>query len=418
MNEKTISEKILSEKSGKDVKAGNFVIAEVDWCIGQDGTSPLAIDQFYNMDFDKVANPDHVIFFLDHSAPASRKELSNDHQKIRAFAKKFGCILSDVGNGVCHQLCAEKYVKPGDILIGADSHSCTGGALGAFTTGMGSTDIAVGIGLGKTWFKVPETIKVTYSGNLQKGVYSKDLMLKLIGLIGANGANYKAIEFSGDTILRMKQEQRFVFSNMAVEAGAKTGIIETDDNTSLYLKKQNRENDYAHIFSDPNALFEKNIEIDSSETEPQVACPHTVDNVKGVSDLKEVKVDQVYIGTCTNGRLSDLRIAAEIIKNGKVKEGLRLIVGPSSRDVYCSATKEGLIEVFMNAGGLILPPGCGPCVGIHGGILADDEVCFSTQNRNFLGRMGNPKSFIYLGSPATAAATALYGKITDPREVL
>ncbi|MHA1491593.1 MAG: 3-isopropylmalate dehydratase large subunit, partial [Promethearchaeota archaeon] len=415
---KTISEKIIGKHSKKDVSAGDFVVAMVDWCIGQDGTSPLAINQFNLMAFKKVFNPNQVLFFLDHSAPASRKELSNDHKKIREFAMKHGCVLSDVGNGVCHQISVEKYVKPGDLLIGADSHSCTGGGLGAFTTGMGSTDIAVAISLGKTWLKVPETIRVEYSGTLKKGVFSKDMMLQLIGQITANGANYMALEFSGDTIENMEQEQRFVFSNMAVEAGAKAGLIATDDKTLKYLKKHDREKDFKKVDPDVNAKYKKIIKIESSEVIPQVACPHAVDNVKPASKLKDVKVDQVFIGTCTNGRLSDLKIAAGILKNSRVANGVRLIITPSSRDVYYQAIKEGLLEVFMESGGIIMPPGCGCCVGIHGGVLGDNEVCFSTQNRNFLGRMGNPNSYIYLGSPATAAATALYGKITDPREVL
>ncbi|MHA1659416.1 MAG: homoaconitate hydratase family protein, partial [Promethearchaeota archaeon] len=331
---KTISEKIIGKHSKKDVSAGDFVVAMVDWCIGQDGTSPLAINQFNLMGFKKVFNPNHVLFFLDHSAPASRKELSNDHKKIREFAKKHGCSLSDVGNGVCHQISVEKYVKPGDILIGADSHSCTGGGLGAFTTGMGSTDIAVAISLGKTWLKVPETICVEYSGTLKKGVFSKDMMLQLIGQITANGANYMALEFSGDTIENMEQEQRFVFSNMAVEAGAKAGLIATDDRTLKYLKKHDREKDFKKVEPDANAKYKKIIKIESSEIIPLVACPHAVDNVKPASKLNDVKVDQVFIGTCTNGRLSDLKIAAGILKNSRVANGVRLIITPSSRDVY------------------------------------------------------------------------------------
>lgn len=412
---KTLAEKIISEHAGKDVKAGEYVIAKVDVAITQDGTGPLAIRSFNKMGFDKV-KPERTVLYLDHSAPSSRKELSNDHNFIRNFAEKSGATISDVGDGICHQVTMEKYIKPGDLLTGADSHSCTGGAMAAFTTGMGSTDVAVAMGLGKTWLKVPQTIKVVLKGKMPEGLYSKDLILYLIGTIGADGANYKALEFAGPVIKDLTQEERFVLSNMAVEAGAKAGLIGSDQKTKEYLELQGRGDDYREIQADEDAEYEKVIEIDVSKIKPVVAVPHTVDNMKFAEELEDIKIDQVFIGTCTNGRISDLRIAAEILKDRKVAEGMRLIVCPASRDVYLDAIDEGLIDIFINAGGLIMPPGCAACIGVHGGVLGDGERCLSTQNRNFLGRMGNPKGFIYLSSPATAAKTALKGYITDKME--
>jgi 3-isopropylmalate/(R)-2-methylmalate dehydratase large subunit len=409
----TLAEKLISEHTGTSVHAGQFVIANVDVCITQDGTGPLAIKNFESIGFKKLAHSDRTILFIDHSAPSSQKELSNDHNIIRTFAKKYGAILSDVGEGVCHQLSMEKYVKPGDLLVGADSHSCTGGAMAAFTTGMGSTDVAVAMGLGKTWLRVPETIKVVFKGKMPADVYSKDLMLELIRIIGADGANYESLEFTGETITNMTQEERFVLSNMSVEAGAKAGLIATDEKTKQYLAEQGRGKEYRKITADPDAKYERVIEIDVSKLTPRVAAPHTVDNVKAASEFSNIKVDQVFIGTCTNGRLSDLRIAANILKGKKIAQGLRLIVCPASRKIFLDAIKEGIIDIFVEAGGVIMPPGCAACIGVHGGVLGDGEVCLSTQNRNFLGRMGNPKGFIYLSSPATAAKSAIKGYITD-----
>lgn len=412
---KTLAEKILSEKSGQDVYAGDIVIAQVDVAAFQDGTGPLGIRQLQKLKLEKVKAA-RSICFIDHAAPSPRKELSNDHILIREFCAKTGAVLSDVGDGVIHQRLVESYVKPGDVVIGADSHSCMGGALCAFATGMGSTDVAIGMALGKTWFKVPETFRIEVSGKFQLGVYSKDLILYLIGMIGADGATYKSLEFGGEAIENMSMESRFVLSNMAVEAGAKAGLIASDKVTKEYLKERGRSKDYRPIEPDPGAKYEKVIEIDATKLEPQVACPHTVDNTKVVKDLKDVKVNQVFIGTCTNGRIEDLKIAADILKNRKVAPGVRLIVVPASRDIFLGASKLGLLDTFVRAGGVILGPGCGPCVGVHEGILGDGEVCLSTANRNFKGRMGNPEAFIYLSSPATAAYSALRGVISDPRE--
>ncbi|MGQ9701637.1 MAG: 3-isopropylmalate dehydratase large subunit [bacterium] len=414
---KTLAEKILSEKSGQDAQAGQIVIARVDVAAFQDGTGPLGVRQMQKMKIDKVKAP-KAIFFIDHAAPSPRKELSNDHMLLRSFAEQSGAILSEVGDGIIHQRLVESFVKPGDVVIGADSHSCTPGALGAFSTGMGSTDVAIGMAMGKTWFKVPETFRIEVTGKFPPGVYAKDLILHLIGMIGADGATYKALEFGGETIDNMSMDARFTLSNMAVEAGAKAGLIASDNITKEYLKRRGRLKDWRRLAADKDARYERTIEIDVSKLEPTVSCPHTVDNTKPVSALKGTKIHQVFIGTCTNGRIEDLRIAAGILKNKKIASHVRLIIVPASRDVFIDAMRLGLLEVFVRAGGIILGPGCGPCVGVHEGILGDGEVCLSTANRNFKGRMGNPDSFIYLSSPATAAYSAIKGVISDPREIV
>lgn len=415
---KTIAEKIISEHSNKKVKAGDFVVAKVDVAAVQDGTGPLTIQEIQKIGLEKCANPERTILFIDHAAPSPRKELSNAHKILREFAKKTGAVLSEVGEGVCHQRLVEDYVNPGEILVGADSHTCTSGALGAFATGMGSTDVGIAIALGKTWLKVPETYKIEVTGDFNEGVYPKDLILHLIGLIGADGATYKALEFTGETIRKMSMSDRFTLSNMAVEAGAKAGLIASDEITKEYLISRGRGEQFKVVDSDPDAVYERVIEIDVTRLEPIVSCPHTVDNTQLAVKLDNIKVDQVFIGSCTNGRIEDLRIAADILKDKKVHPDVRLLVIPASRDVFLQATREGLIEVFVKAGASIMTPGCGPCVGVHAGILGDDEVCISTQNRNFQGRMGNTKGNIYLSSPATAASSALTGYITDPRKFL
>lgn len=414
----TLSEKIISAHSDKNVRAGEIAIVDVDVCLTQDGTGPLALSQLKELGMETAKNPKKTVLFIDHAAPSPKKELSCDHMKLRDFAAKTGCVLSDVGEGVCHQIINESYVVPGDILIGADSHTCTGGALCAFSTGMGSTDVAVGIALGKTWLRVPETIRIKIDGEFQKGVYAKDLILHIIGLIGADGADYKALEFCGSAIDSMQMTDRLTLSNMAVEAGAKTGLIRSDDITRKFLKEQGREKDYMRIYPDEDARYERTIEIDASKLKPTVSLPHTVDNTKTVDELEDVKIDQVFIGTCTNGRLLDLKIAAEILRGKHIHRDTRLVVVPASKKVYLEAIKDGTITTLVEAGAAVMAPGCGACLGVHEGVLGDGESCLSTQNRNFKGRMGNPDSSIYLASPATAAATALFGKITDPRSVL
>lgn len=415
---KTIVEKILSEHSGRDVKAGDMTIAKVDAALLQDGTGPLAIKQLEEINLVKAANPEKTFIFIDHASPSPRKELSNDHKILRAFADKTGARLFDVGEGVCHQIVSEHYINPCDVLVGADSHTCTAGGIGAFATGMGSSDVAIALALGKTWFRVPETIKVNIKGKFKKGVYAKDVILYIIGRIGADGATYKALEFAGPAVKNMSISERLTLCNMAVEAGAKTGVIASDEKTKAYLKKMGRLKYYKKIEADKEAIYEKVIDVDAFKLTPLIAFPHTVDNVKPVSEAKGIKVNQVFIGTCTNGRLDDLKIAAKILKGKKVNPKTRLIITPASRDVFIQADDAGYIKTFLKAGAIVTSSGCGPCVGVHSGILGDNEVCLSTQNRNFKGRMGNPEGFIYLSSPATAAASAIAGEIVDPRRYL
>ncbi len=413
----TIAEKILSAHAGKDVVAGELIIAKVDVTMVQDGTGPLTVQEFKKLG-KQLANPKRTILFIDHAAPSPRKELSNSHMVLRDFSKDYGAILSDVGDGVCHQRLVEDFVFPGDILVGADSHTCTSGSLGAFSTGMGSTDIAVAMALGKTWMKVPPTFKIVVDGDFQLGVGAKDLILHLIGMIGADGATYKALEFHGSTIDKMPMADRFTLANMAVEAGAKAGLFKTDDTTKQYLESRGHGDKFKKIAPDADAVYERVINIDATRIEPTVSCPHTVDNTKIVSELKDVKVNQVLLGTCTNGRIEDFRLAAKILKGKKVANGVRLLVTPSSRQVLSQMIKEGLVEIFVDAGAALVTAGCGACVGVHAGILGDGEVCLSTQNRNFQGRMGNTQGQIYLASPAVAAYSAIKGHIADPRELL
>jgi len=415
---KTLAEKILSQKSESDARSGDIVIAKVDLVFAQDTTGPLTVRQFQTSGFERLANPQKTALFLDHAAPSPNHGLSNDHILLRHFAQQTGSQTFDVGDGNCHQIVVESLAKPGEVVIGADSHTVTAGGLGAFATGMGSSDTAIALGLGKTWFRVPESIKVEVLGDFPDGVYAKDLILHLIGRIGADGATYKALEFAGEAVDTMSMSQRFTIANMAVEAGAKAGLFAADKTTQDYLVSQGRGDHYQPVFPDADAVYEQTINIDVANLEPAVAKPHTVDNIALAKELKGTKIQQVFIGTCTNGRLEDLAIAANILKGRKCHSETRLIVVPASRQVLLSAIKAGYIQTLVEAGAAIVPPGCGPCLGLHQGVLGNGEACLSTANRNFKGRMGNPEAFIYLGSPATAAATAIAGEITDPREAI
>jgi len=414
----TLSEKILSDHAGREVRPGEVAVVIVDLVYAQDGTAPLAIRKFQEMGFEKLRNPKRTIFFLDHAAPSPRFELSNDHAFIRGFAKRTESRVSDVGEGISHQVVAESEVAPGEVVIGADSHTCTGGALGAFATGVGSTDASVAMALGKIWLRVPETIQVVVEGRLPVGVFGKDIILHLIGKIGAAGATYKALEFIGDTIERLDMAGRLTIANMAVEAGAKVGLFPSDEMTRTWLTRMGRPDHFKKLFPDPDASYEKTVRIDAQGLKPTIACPHQVDHTQTIDEIGEIRVDQVYLGTSCNGRLEDLQIAARILKGKRVHPGTRLIVTPGSRRVYLEALKEGIMETLLECGALILPAGCGACVGLHEGVLGDGEVCLATQPRNFKGRMGSPQSFIYLGSPAVAAATAIEGRIADPRRYL
>ena len=414
----TLAEKILSEHAGKEVRTGEIAVVKVDLAYTQDGTGPLAVRKIQEMGFEKVYNPQRTIFFFDHASPSPRIELSNDHAFLRDFAQKTGIRVSDVGLGISHQVVAENFVRPGDVVIGADSHTCTGGALGAFATGVGSTDAAVAIALGKVWLRVPETIQVIVEGSLPIGVYGKDIILHLIGKIGSAGATYKALEFQGDTIENLEMAGRMTIANMAVEAGAKVGLFPSDEVTKGWLNRMGRSKEFRGMIPEADAIYGETVRINARELKPTIACPHLVDNTKTVDEIGEVKVDQVFLGTSCNGRLEDFHIAARILKGRTIYPKIRMIVTPGSHLVYKEALKDGTMEIFIESGALVTSPGCGGCVGLHDGVLGDGEVCLATQPRNFKGRMGSPKSFIYLGSPAVAAATAIEGKIADPRKYL
>lgn len=415
---KTIAEKILSRKSGQDARANDIVLADLDFVMGQDGTSPLAIKAFEEMAGKETFDPSRVAMVIDHSAPSPLEGVSKLHAQMREYARRYGIILYDIGEGVCHQLMPEKgHVVPGSLVIGADSHTCTYGAINAFSTGVGSTDLAAGMMSGKLWFKVPETIKFVIHGQLPAGVYSKDLILYLIGDITADGATYMAAEYTGEAIRALSVEARFTISNMAIEMGAKAGLMEADEKTMEWVKRHTGQ-PFEPVQADPDAEYYMVKEYDVSALEPQVARPHTVDNVVPVSQVAGTPIQQGVIGTCTNGRLEDLRIAARILKGRKVHPDTRLIVAPASRRVMLDAIQEGVLQTLIEAGAAVVTPGCGPCVGTHNGVPSDGENVISTANRNFKGRMGNNKAFIYLGSPATVAASVITGQITDPREFL
>lgn len=415
---KTIAEKILSHKSGRDVKANDIVIADLDFIMGQDGTSPLAIKAFQDMQAARVFDPARIAMVIDHSSPSPLEGVSELHRQMRVFAREQQINFYDIGEGVCHQLVPEQgHVVPGDLVIGADSHTCTYGAINALSTGVGSTDLAAGIISGKLWFKVPETFKFVLNGRLGEGVYSKDLILFLIGDVTADGATYMAAEYGGEAVADLSIEARFTISNMAIEMGAKCGLMEADHKTIEWVQQHSRK-EFKPVFADADANYARVKEYDVSALEPQIARPHTVDNVVGISQLGEVPIQQGVIGTCTNGRMEDLRIAAQILKGQKISKEARLIIAPASRQIMIDAMREGLMEIFLQAGAAVVTPGCGPCVGTHNGVPSDGENVISTANRNFKGRMGNNKAFVYLGSPATVAASVITGQITDPRQFL
>ena len=416
---KTLVEKIFSAHSNRDVKAGDVTVAKIDFCFGQDGTSMLVIDSFRDLGAKKVFNKDKFRMVIDHSSPSPSIGVSEVHKKMRNFAKEHDLKIFDIGCGVCHQVIPEAgLVMPGSLVVGADSHTCTYGALGVFSTGMGSTDVAVALASGKNWFKVPETIKIILKGKTKKGVYSKDVILYIIGRLGADYCTYDAVEFAGDYIKNLSMDSRFTITNMAIEMGAKAGIIEPDEKTYKWLKEHGAKSMGQRVKSDKDAIFKKVLEFDVSKIIPQVAKPHTVDNVEPVNKLKNVKIGQAFLGTCTNGRLEDLQVAYSILKNKKIHESVKMIIAPASKDIFQKAMRKGIISEFVKSGACVVAPGCGPCVGTHNGVLSSGEVCISTANRNFKGRMGNPEGFIYLGSPATVAASALKGKITDPRKYI
>ncbi len=413
-----VTEKILAKASGrKEVSPGEIVEAEVDVAMVNDVTGPLAVKGFQEIGARNVWNKQRIVIVLDHQIPAESVKSAQLHEIMRKFAKEQRIEnFYDVGHGgICHQVMVEKgYVRPGNLIVGADSHTCTYGAFGAFATGIGSTEMAAVFTTGSLWFKVPNVIKINVVGNFQKFVTPKDLILNVIGQIKADGAIYRGVEFCGSTVKSMSIDGRMTLCNMTVEMGAKNGIVEPDETTLKYVKNRTSEA-FTPLKSDPNAAYEKILDLDVTEMEPQVSCPSSVDNVKRASEVKNVMIDQAFLGSCTNGRLEDLRLAARFLKRGRIKHGVRMIVIPASQEVYSQALREGLLELFVEAGAHVSSSSCGPCFGGHIGVLAPGEVCISSSNRNFIGRMGSSNAHVYLASPATVAASALTGKITDPR---
>jgi 3-isopropylmalate/(R)-2-methylmalate dehydratase large subunit len=413
-----ITEKILAKASSKkSVTPGEIVDANVDAIMIHDLTGPLAVESFKKIGAEKVWDNQKVIVILDHQIPAESVKAAELHKTMRQFAKEQKLRIYDVGRGgICHQVMPEQgHVVPGAVIVGADSHTCTYGAFGAFATGIGSTEAAAVMTTGKIWLKIPSTIKINVDGAFPKYVTPKDLILNVIGTLGVDGAIYKSAEFTGPTMKAMSIAGRMTICNMAVEMGAKNGIVEPDQTVKDFLQSRVKAlPDFAALKSDKDAQYERVLEFDVSKLEPQVACPSSVDNVKPVSEVGDVPVDQAFIGSCTNGRLEDLRLAAKIMKGKKVKDGVRALVIPASQEVYKQALAEGLTEIFTEAGAIVCGSACGPCLGGHIGLLAAGETCVSSSNRNFIGRMGSTQAKVYLASPAVVAASALTGKITSP----
>jgi len=417
----TITEKILAAHSQRSkVTPGELVDCEIDTVMCHDVTTTPAIEMLEKFAIPKVFDPQRVVVMPDHFVPNKDIKSAEMVAKIRRWAQAQGITkFYDIGqHGVCHALLPEQgYVTPGKTIVCGDSHTCTHGALGAFATGVGSTDLAATLATGKLWFKVPESMRFVLSGKLPEGVYAKDLVLKIIGLIGVDGALYRAMEFVGEVIEDLSVEARLTICNMAIEAGGKSGIINPDDKTLEYVKSHSAEA-FTVYRSDSDAVYARTMEIDVSGLEPVVAVPHLPSNVKFVREVKDVTVDQAYLGSCTNGRIEDLRIAAQVMKNRTVANGTRMIVVPATTEIWKQANREGLLDIFMAAGATVSTPTCGACLGGHMGILAAGERCISSTNRNFVGRMGSPQSEVYLASPATVAASAIAGKISDPRQYL
>ncbi len=415
----TLYEKILASHSGrKSVKPGQFLNVRVDVVLANDITAPLAIKEFHRIGVNKVFDPSRVVLVPDHFVPNKDILSAEQARLLKDFALNQGAVYFEVGQmGIEHVLLPEQgLVLPGEVIVGADSHTCTYGALGAFATGMGSTDIAVAMACGEIWMKVPPAIKFIYHGIPRKWVGGKDLILYTIGDIGVDGALYSAMEFSGEAISALSMDDRFTICNMAIEAGAKAGLCAVDRKTLQYVKPRARR-EFKVYKADSKTEYAQIKEYDISKLEPQVATPHLPSNVKPVSKLGKIKVDQVVIGSCTNGRLSDLRSAASVLKGRKVSPGIRCIIIPGTQQIYLQALKERLIETFIVAGAAVSTPTCGPCLGGHMGVLAAGEKCISTTNRNFVGRMGSPQSEVYLSNLAVAAASAITGYITSPEEV-
>ena len=414
-----ISEKILARAAGAGkVEAGEIIDASVDLAMSHDNAA-LVSKIFKEIGVDDVWDRNRIVIVLDHRTPANTIKAAEAHKLIREFVREQGIEnFYDIGEGICHQVLPEKgYVKPGMLIVGTDSHTTTYGAFGAFSTGIGATEMACIWATGKLWMKVPETIKMIINGKPGKMVMSKDIILHIIGEIKSDGANYKAIEFYGETIKNMSIASRMTISNQSMEAGAKAAIIPPDEKTFEYLKERVK-GEIKPVYADEDANYEDVMEFDITNLEPQVACPHAVDNVKPVSEVAGISINQAVLGSCTNGRLEDIEVAARILEGKRIADGVRMIVVPASREIYLKALEKGYIQTLLKAGATVINPGCGPCLGAHQGILASGERAITSTNRNFRGRMGSPDSEVYLASPATVAASALKGEITNPREVI
>lgn len=414
----TMGEKILARASNKDVvRPGDIITAKVDLCMSNDGTTHLNIDIFEkDLKAEKVFNPQKVIFIIDHNVPSESAKTAEVHKKMRRFAQKHQISLYE-GTGVCHQIMIEDYVVPGQLIIAADSHTCSYGGLGAFGTGVGCTDFTSVMNTGEIWLMVPETLKFVIEGTFKPGVYARDLILKIIGDIGANGANYKIMEFGGPAARNFTIDDRVVLCNMAVEAGAKSGLVEADDTVIEYVKSRGR-HEMVLCKSDEDAIYEQTYHYNLDDLEPMIAIPHCVDDVVPVTEIGEVKIDQGFIGSCNNGRIEELRAAAQILKGKKIAPYVKLLISPASNAVYLQALEEGLMDIFVESGAMVLNSNCSVCWGSCQGVIGEGEVLISTGTRNFKGRAGHPNSSIYLASAATVAASALTGTITDPRGMI
>lgn len=414
---KTMAEEILGSHAGREVSAGEVVICRVDFTMSQDGTSGMTIDQLRSMGATQVHDPQTYAMVIDHNSPSPLAAVSNIHTKMRTYCREVGCILYDIGEGISHQILPEHgHCAPGELVLGADSHSCTYGAFNCASTGVGSSDLAAATFTGKLWFKVPASMKLYCHGSLPKAVYAKDLILNLVGDVTADGATYLSVEYLGPVIAELSIDDRMCMANMAVEMGAKFGLMEADAKTLEWLKgRVNRP--FQPVTSDADAEYAEVREYNASHLVPMVAKPHSTDNVAPVEEVEGTAINQGNVGTCTNGRLSDIEICAKILKGKHVHPDCRFIINPASKEVMVQAMNKGYVQTIVEAGGVFVTPGCGDCVGTHNGIPADGETVISTANRNFLGRMGNPTGVgIYLASPATVAASVLHAKITDPRK--
>lgn len=414
----TLAEKIISAHAGHPVDAGDVAIVDVDHTFAVDTSGPLVLRRLTEaVEGETVAHPERAAIYLDHLAPSPKFEQSNDHRRLREFAERTGVRLVEIGEGISHHVILEEVARPGDVIVGAESHTVTSGALGALGTGMGATDIGFTFATGKTWLLVPEAMRIRLTGSLPDRVTGKDLILTLIRDLGVDGATYMSMEFTGPGVAGVPMEDRITVSNMSVEAGAKCGLFPSDEITRAFMEFHGRGEEFRAVAADEDATYAQTIDLDLDSLSPVVAAPHRIDNVQPIGEAAGTRVHQVYVGTCTNGRYEDMRTVAGILNGAPVAAGTRLIVTPASKRELLRAAQDGVLAALVTSGAVINPPGCGACFGGHQGVLADGENCLSTQNRNFVGRMGNPKSFVYLASPAVAGATALRGVITDPREV-